>query len=213
DGGQGAVAQVILNRVSHIAYPNSVCGVIYQGSNRRTGCQFSFTCDGSLMRPPSPAGRARARRTAERALGGAVSSAVGRSTHYHANYVVPYWSSSLIKTAVIGTHIFYRSPGRAGNDAAFRSRYAGTEPVVGAVASEPQHVLPETAPSLPTYSPQMTDPKVMDVPEDSARALDHSALLDYKFRGNQPLPLSSVEPKLESALDAAKAGTGKSVID
>ncbi|WP_398286925.1 cell wall hydrolase [Sphingomonas daechungensis] len=48
--GQRAVAQVVLNRVRHPAFPANVCGVVYEGSTRATGCQFTFTCDGSLMR-------------------------------------------------------------------------------------------------------------------------------------------------------------------
>jgi len=53
DGGQRAVAQVVLNRVAHPAYPKTVCGVVYQGSERSTGCQFTFTCDGALARMPN----------------------------------------------------------------------------------------------------------------------------------------------------------------
>ncbi|HLL58830.1 MAG TPA: cell wall hydrolase, partial [Allosphingosinicella sp.] len=83
DDGQRAVAQVVLNRVRHPTYPNSVCGVVYQGSERSTGCQFSFTCDGSLARVPSIAGWARARRIAAAALAGSVYAPVGYSTHYH----------------------------------------------------------------------------------------------------------------------------------
>src|SRR5690606_37364832 len=64
DDGQRAVAQVILNRVRHPAFPNSVCGVVYQGSERATGCQFSFSCDGAMARKPSTTGWARAQRIA-----------------------------------------------------------------------------------------------------------------------------------------------------
>jgi spore germination cell wall hydrolase CwlJ-like protein len=128
--GQRAVAQVILNRLRHPAYPNSVCGVIYQGSERRTGCQFSFTCDGSLGRPPMAPYWQNARRVAEEALAGYVHAPVGYSTHYHANYVVPYWASSLHKSANIGAHIFYRWTGGWGRPHAFTDRYAGTEPTV-----------------------------------------------------------------------------------
>jgi spore germination cell wall hydrolase CwlJ-like protein len=128
--GQRAVAQVILNRLRHPAYPNSVCGVIYQGSERRTGCQFSFTCDGSLGRPPMAPYWQNARRVAEEALAGFVHAPVGYSTHYHANYVVPYWASSLHKSANIGAHIFYRWEGGWGRPHAFTDRYAGTEPTV-----------------------------------------------------------------------------------
>ena len=126
--GQRAVAQVVLNRVRHPAFPKSVCGVVYQGSTRVTGCQFTFTCDGSLRRTPGGDGWSRARKVAEAALAGAVFAPVGYATHYHANYVVPYWASSLAKNAVVGAHIFYRWAGGWGRPAAFENRYAGMEP-------------------------------------------------------------------------------------
>lgn len=128
--GQRAVAQVILNRVRHPAYPNTVCGVVFQGHERRTGCQFSFTCDGSLGRAPMAPYWQNARRVAEEALAGQVQPAVGYATHYHANYVVPYWASSLVKSANIGTHIFYRWTGGWGRPNAFSDRYAGVEPSI-----------------------------------------------------------------------------------
>jgi spore germination cell wall hydrolase CwlJ-like protein len=128
--GQRAVAQVVLNRVRHPAYPSTVCGVVFEGARRITGCQFSFTCDGSLRRAPMAAYWERARRVAEAALGGYVYAPVGWSTHYHANYVVPYWSSSLVKAANVGTHIFYRWRGGWGRAPAFLNRYAGVEPVI-----------------------------------------------------------------------------------
>ncbi|MFL6734967.1 MAG: cell wall hydrolase, partial [Sphingomicrobium sp.] len=131
--GQRAVAQVVLNRVRHPAFPANVCGVVYQGSTRATGCQFTFTCDGSLMRRPSIDGWARARKIAEAALAGAVYAPVGYATHYHANYVVPYWASSLVKNAVVGAHIFYRWTGGWGRPLAFAKRYAGVEPDVGSL--------------------------------------------------------------------------------
>jgi hypothetical protein len=128
--GQRAVAQVVLNRVRHPAYPNSVCGVVFQGHERRTGCQFSFTCDGSLGRAPVASLWDRARSIAAEALAGQVYAPVGYATHYHANYVVPYWASSLIKSANIGAHIFYRWTGGWGRPPAFTSRYAGVEPAI-----------------------------------------------------------------------------------
>jgi hypothetical protein len=126
--GEKAVAQVVLNRVRHPAFPSSVCEVVYQGSTRTTGCQFTFTCDGSLARRPSADGWARARRVAEAALAGAVYAPAGYATHYHADYVVPYWASSLAKNAVVGAHIFYRWAGGWGQPAAFTKSYAGREP-------------------------------------------------------------------------------------
>ncbi|MDQ3471689.1 MAG: cell wall hydrolase [Pseudomonadota bacterium] len=128
DDGIRAVAQVVLNRVRHPAFPSSVCGVVYQGSTRSTGCQFTFTCDGSLMRQPNAASWTRARRIAEAALGGFVYAPVGWATHYHANYVLPYWAPTLAKNALIGAHLFYRWSGGWGRPGGFTQRYARQEP-------------------------------------------------------------------------------------
>lgn len=125
--GQRAVAQVVLNRMRHPAFPKSVCGVVFQGSERATACQFTFTCDGSLKRQPHPAGWSRARQVAIAALNGHVMKKVGNATHYHANYVAPYWSPSLVKVASIGAHIFYRWTGGWGLPPAFGGRYQGGE--------------------------------------------------------------------------------------
>ena len=125
--GQRAVAQVVLNRVRHPAFPKTVCGVVLQGSNRKTGCQFSFTCDGSLGRQPSVEGWTRARQFAVAALSGYVVKSVGTATHYHASYVAPYWSPSLVKIGSIGAHIFYRWTGSWGLPPAFSGRYQGAE--------------------------------------------------------------------------------------
>ena len=106
--GQKAVIQVILNRVRHPAYPKTICGVVYQGSKRPTGCQFSFTCDGSVQRRRVRDGWVTARKAARLALDGYVFAAVGTATHYHTDWVVPYWSGSLDKLAQVHSHIFYR---------------------------------------------------------------------------------------------------------
>jgi spore germination cell wall hydrolase CwlJ-like protein len=127
--GQRGVAQVVLNRVRHPAYPSTVCGVVFEGHRRYTGCQFSFTCDGSLRRTPMPAVWNRARTVAEAALNGFVYAPAGWATHYHANYVVPYWASSLVKTVTVGAHIFYRWRGGWGRPPAFLNRYRGAEPL------------------------------------------------------------------------------------
>jgi spore germination cell wall hydrolase CwlJ-like protein len=126
--GQRAVAQVVLNRVRHPAFAPTVCGVVYEGSTRPTGCQFTFTCDGSMYRQPDAEGWRRAYRVAEAALTGFVYAPVGYATHYHANYVVPYWASTLAKNAVVGAHIFYRWAGGWGRPAAFAKSYTGREP-------------------------------------------------------------------------------------
>lgn len=128
--GQAAVAQVVLNRVRDPNYPNSICGVVYQGAERTTGCQFSFTCDGSLAHAPAAWAWRRAQTVAQQALAGHVATEVGTATHYHADYVHPWWSPTLGKLTQIGAHIFYRWRGQAGESAAFRQAYAGTEPLI-----------------------------------------------------------------------------------
>lgn len=129
DAGQRAVAQVVLNRVAHPAYPNTVCGVVYQGSERSTGCQFSFTCDGSLARRPARMFWDRAENVARQALAGYVHAPVGLATHYHTVQVNPYWAPSLHYLGTIGAHRFYSFNGAAGRPSAFRFAYFGGEPM------------------------------------------------------------------------------------
>jgi hypothetical protein len=133
--GERAVAQVVLNRVRHPAFPASVCGVVYQGSTRSTGCQFTFTCDGSLTRQPDADGWRRAVAHGKAALSGAVYAPVGWATHYHADYFVPYWASSLAKSAIVGEHLFYRWAGSWGQPGAFNENYSGHEPSATALRS------------------------------------------------------------------------------
>ncbi|WP_267386448.1 cell wall hydrolase [Sphingomonas sp. GC_Shp_3] len=131
DEGERAVAQVVLNRVRDRAFPRSICGVVYQGSTRRTGCQFSFTCDGSLNRPIESRAWARARAVAMGALAGLVYAPVGSATFYHANYVSPWWAGSMKQVASVGAHIFYRWRGAMENALAFRQTYSGSESLPG----------------------------------------------------------------------------------
>jgi spore germination cell wall hydrolase CwlJ-like protein len=129
EDGQRAVAQVVLNRVRHPAWPGTVCGVVYQGPLRAGGgCQFTFTCDGALLRMPYGADWARARRIAAQALAGQVFAPVGLATNYHTHQVLPDWAFRLPKATVIGNHIFYRLPGAWGGVSAFNQAYRGREP-------------------------------------------------------------------------------------
>ncbi|MFL6844813.1 MAG: cell wall hydrolase [Allosphingosinicella sp.] len=125
--GQRAVAQVVLNRVRHPAFPNSVCGVVYQGSQRSTGCQFSFTCDGSTRARREPEAWAKARRIAAAALAGSVFGPVGLATHYHTTAIHPWWADSLTRAVTIGSHVFYRWRGEWGDPKSFRRPYVGAE--------------------------------------------------------------------------------------
>ena len=106
--GQMAVADVVLNRVENRRYPNDVCGVVFQGSKRRTGCQFSFTCDGSMKGRVERRAMIEAQTVATAVLGGFRLELTDGATNYHANYVKPYWAPTLAQTAQVGDHLFYR---------------------------------------------------------------------------------------------------------
>lgn len=111
--GQVAVAEVVMNRVRSRHYPDSVCGVVYQGSHRATGCQFTFTCDGSMNRRPRGRAWERARNIAGQVLLGYTRAVTGNATHYHTTAVDPVWSATLVETARVGEHVFYRFPSRS----------------------------------------------------------------------------------------------------
>lgn len=161
--GQRAVIQVVLNRTRHPSYPKSVCGVVFEGSTRKTGCQFTFTCDGSLARVPSMAAWNRARALALAALDGAVDPSVGAATHYHANYVLPYWAPRLEKLTQIGAHVFYRFPGSWGRVAVLARDGSRDEPEIPVLARfSPFHAASAdtAALTLPTAAPQGDAPTI-----------------------------------------------------
>ena len=133
--GEKAVAQVVLNRLRHPAFPKTVCGVVFEGQERSTGCQFSFSCDGAVQRwHPTEDAWLRARAVATAALSGAVYRPVGYATHYHTDWVVPYWQSSLDKIAAVNTHLFFRWSGWWGTPPAFDRHPDGHEPVIAQLA-------------------------------------------------------------------------------
>ncbi len=108
--GQMAVAEVVMNRVRDPRFPKTVCDVVYQGHYRDPGCQFTFTCDGSLRHAPSGEAWDRARAVALNVALGLSKPITNKATHYHTDYVNPYWKAGMVETKVIGTHIFYRFP-------------------------------------------------------------------------------------------------------
>ena len=106
--GQAGVAQVVLNRVRSGVYPNSVCGVVYQNRHRYLACQFTFACEGKRLRTDEPGPWATAQRIArDVAEGRTYLPGVGNATHYHANYVRPWWARHMAKREKVGSHIFY----------------------------------------------------------------------------------------------------------
>ena len=134
--GQAAVAQVVLNRVRHPAFPKSVCGVVFQRAVGGYGCQFSFVCDGSMRHAREPAAWRRAEEIAARALDGAVMASIGNATHFHVAGIDPGWGSHLLRVAQVGLHVFYRFGGSAGRPGSFNG--------------EVQHSSPGDDPTLPT---------------------------------------------------------------
>ncbi len=110
--GQLAVADVVLNRVRSPLYPNSICEVVFQGAERRTGCQFSFVCDGSMQARLNQRKWKSSEELAGAVLAGLRAPVSRNATHYHASYVTPYWADKLTPTATIGTHKFYKFPSR-----------------------------------------------------------------------------------------------------
>jgi spore germination cell wall hydrolase CwlJ-like protein len=105
--GQLAVAKVVINRTKNKNYPKTICGVVYQGSQRRNSCQFSFACDGHADEIRQPGSWSQAKRVAKKALDGDHKLKGMNATNYHADYVKPKWSKTLRRIGKIGRHIFY----------------------------------------------------------------------------------------------------------
>jgi hypothetical protein len=195
DDGQRAVAQVVLNRARHPAFPASICAVVYQGAGRASGCQFSFACDGAMARVPSRTGWARAARIAAAALSGYVFQPVGLATHYHTYAVTPAWNRTLVMTDAIGAHFFHRWKGFWGTAAAFHQRYAGHEPVPGppprAIAPiialvGPLPVAPAITPAI-DVQPAHRDSGTPVQPAAASDTLPESQILDRWKDSGKPL--------------------------
>jgi spore germination cell wall hydrolase CwlJ-like protein len=107
--GQVAVGQVVMNRVGHKLYPNTICGVVFQNQNKRNACQFSFACDGIPEKVTDKKSWAQAQKIAKEVVSGAeYLPEVGYATHYHATYVRPHWAPRMTKLTKIGLHVFYQ---------------------------------------------------------------------------------------------------------
>ncbi|MCP5036938.1 MAG: cell wall hydrolase [Rhodobacteraceae bacterium] len=114
--GQFAVAEVILNRVDSSEFPNSVCGVINQGTGRRFQCQFTYTCDGQSETVSDHATFINVGKVARAMLDGATRSLTQGATFYHSTAVSPRWAKRFVQTASIGVHLFYRKPARVSSN-------------------------------------------------------------------------------------------------
>ena len=211
--GRRAVAQVVLNRLRHPAFPKSICGVVYQGSNSGV-CQFTFVCDGALYRPPEADAWRQARAIARAALAGYVERSVGEATHYHADYVAPRWAPLLAKITQIGAHIFYRWPGAWGQPRAFDGRYIGepSDPMAlrparlvfaRAETGEPQADSGPPIPRAPNDVGGLLDTSkgwTLSIPDPrETRGESSKVLAEQQIRSAGPMVVASAAPAVPAA--------------
>jgi spore germination cell wall hydrolase CwlJ-like protein len=192
--GQAAIAQVVLNRVRHPAFPKSVCGVVFQGAANGVNCQFSFACNGAMRRPRDGAAWARAEQIAARALSGSVMPQVGEATHFHVAGISPDWGPNLARVAQVGLHVFYRFGGHAGAPAMFDGDVKPSAPGSDA----PRTVFASMLPGLGGDA----RPSAAYAPPAAAPASAPAAAA--------PLPAPVAEPKPDTATSAVKPATSVS---
>ena len=173
--GMQAVAQVVLNRVRHRAFPKTICGVVFQGASLG-GCQFSFACDGSVDRMTDPVAWRRSQDIAARALDGRVMAAVGNATYFHTTAVTPDWSRYLVRIGQVGGHLFYRFAGRNGASSMFNGTVEPSEALPAAPAAETP-VYASLGPSV--AAPQAKEPVPVSVASlfisTATQAVEHAA--------------------------------------
>ena len=176
--GQAAIAQVVLNRARSPSFPNSVCGVVFQGAGRKKGCQFSFACNGAMHGRRERAAWNRAQKVAARALAGFVVAEVGAATHFHTTSVNPKWGPSLLRVGQIGLHVFY-NPTRVqrGYRVAKAERAESAERVYKRLPPE-ERVRLTAAPAAANPEPVRleTFPKPAEATADAAAAHGREAL-------------------------------------
>ena len=200
--GQQAVAQVILNRVRHPAFPKSVCGVVFQGA-KSGGCQFSFACDNQPHHPMENAAWRRAESVAAEALDGQVMAEVGDATHFHAAGRGSNWSAGLLKVAQIGAHVFYRFGGHNGAPSMFHG-----QPMPSDGSSVPRPVFASLA--LPSLGSAPTPAQFV---ASASAAVEHAAsVVENVAKGvtkTEPAKAAEVSPAPEPKPQAAPAAEAK----
>lgn len=198
--GQRSVIQVVLNRVSHPRFPKSVCSVVFQGSERVTGCQFSFTCDGSIpRRMPTRAAWNEARDRAMAALSGSVDPTVGQATHFHADYVAPVWASEMEPLAKVGAHLFYRWPGERGHSVGPPALAVETPKLaLAGLSAHPVElgILPEELANAPPIEP---DTETLPLQPNPAQAAETLAVADLPVAASPPEPVTVAASSLSAS--------------
>jgi len=114
--GQLAVGFSVMNRVADERYPDTVCDVVHQAKYNgwdmenpiRNRCQYSWFCDGKSDNPQDGKLMLESTILAQNIIHGRVTDVSEGATHYHANYVHPYWADELTTVLSVGSHIFYR---------------------------------------------------------------------------------------------------------
>ena len=202
--GQAAVAQVVLNRVRHPAFPKSVCAVVFQGA-RTASCQFSFACDGASHHPIEGAAWRRAEQVAAKAMGGSVMAEVGNATHFHVAGLSTDWGPHLMKVAQIGSHIFYRFGGHNGAPGMFKA-----EPQPSEKAVEIKPVFASLAPSLPSGAQASAAAgrfltSTANVVEHAAAAVESAAKSVTTPDATKATPAPAAKPAPAATEDTAKA--------
>jgi len=202
--GQAAVAQVVLNRVRHPAFPKTVCGVVFQHVG--DDCQFSFACNGAMRQPLDQLSWRRAVAVADRALSGAVMAEVGAATHFQAARAGAGWAGSLAKVAQIGEHIFYRFTGRAGTPRMFKAEPQPSGPDAQAHVDSDAgrvHAAFTVATASEAPAPPAADLKASPAAPTSTSAIPVSKPAEPAAKTTSPagegangaLPLKAVEPE------------------
>jgi spore germination cell wall hydrolase CwlJ-like protein len=202
--GQAAVAQVVLNRARHPAFPKSVCAVVFQRAYRGNVCQFSFACDGSMRRRREPGAWARAQKVAARALSGSVMGQVGNATHFHTINVSPGWGPRLIRVGQVGLHIFYRFGGRGGAPGAF-----DREPSLSGPETGDRPVYATLGPSEPIpYTTLTASPQVVFIAATAqATPADATMAAVGGPTGKTPKPASAPEAEIQAEADEIRSGS------
>ena len=182
--GEAAVAQVVLNRTHHPAFPKTVCGVVFQGASDG-GCQFSFACDGSVRHHVESAAWRRAQTVAQRALHGFVMAEVGSATHFHVAALSPGWGPHLLKVAQVGAHVFYRFGAR------------GAQAPTAASSAHPT----EAAPAQPVYASLSLAPLASSVASTVANSVVDAAAAgaELVMAATAPKALAAAHPATPEA--------------
>jgi spore germination cell wall hydrolase CwlJ-like protein len=192
--GQAAVAQVVLNRVRHPAFPKTICAVVFQGAGRRkTDCQFSFVCDGSMRLSRDHGAWDKAQHVAARALSGVIVADIGNATHFHASRLGAQWGDGLIRVAQVGLHVFYKFGHQR---PAFQAQLFQAQADV-ATTQDPAEVKPVLASLLPP-GPTSEPAKIEAKPDTQVR--DAAA-------AEAPKPVAAVQPVKPAQTSAAKTET------